>query len=445
MPGGELTWAGMSRDTENQMPMDWSQPVTTAETGLGLHQQIALAALAFLALVSHRPDAVLNAQFFAEDGLAWYRDAYEFGGLNVLFSPQAGYQHLLQRLAGALAVLLPLRLAPLLFNLIAISCQVLVVNLLASRRLAFLIPDLRVRLVMGLVYVGLPDSWEVLGLLSTAHWHLAVVACIVILGEPARDGWSRAADCGLLLLAVLSGPFAILLLPMAALTWLWRRERWSVVLLSLVTCGALVQGVIALLTAATGRGAVPLGASPRLFVDIVGIQVFLAGLIGEELFFYNLPSAINRPMLVWAAFFGGAAVFAYTLWRSPWPVRLFVGFALAVLAAALTTPLVAEDSAQWPQLLIQGVGGRYWLLPRVAFLVALYWMGTAATPRLARVPAKLALMLLLPMGIAVDWVHRPFADLGWSERVGVFYAAEPGTTIEFPVHPRGWTLTLTKK
>jgi len=317
--------------------------------------------------------------------------------------------------------------------------------LLASRRLASLIPDLRVRLVMGFIYLGMPDSWEVLGLLSTAHWHLAVAACIVILGEPPRERLWRLADCALLVLSVLSGPFAILLLAIAALMWWLRRVRWSAIVLAVVACGALVQGATALLTAAAARSPAPLGASPRLLADILGTQVFLVGLVGEEFFFYTLPSFIDSAGLVLAAFFFGAAVFAYTLWRAPWQVRLFVGFALAILAATLTTPLVSENEAQWPQFLIPAVGGRYWLLPRLAFLLSLYWMGTASQPRIARWPAKVALMLLLPVGMAIDWSHRPFPEIGWSERVGDFYRAEPGATIDFPIQPPGWTLTLTKK
>jgi len=39
--------------------------------------------------ISRRPDAVLNAQFFAEDGTYWYHDAYQFGFRSLLM-PQAG-------------------------------------------------------------------------------------------------------------------------------------------------------------------------------------------------------------------------------------------------------------------------------------------------------------------------------------------------------------------
>jgi len=413
------------------------------ENGLALRHQLALAFLAFLLVVSHRPDMVLNAQFFAEDGPAWFKDAYDAGGLRVLFLAQAGYLHLIQRLGSAIAVPLPLRFAPLLFNLIAISCQVLVVNLLASRRLEFLIPDLKARLLIALVYVGRPDSWETMGLFTTSHWHLAVAASIVMLGEPARHRLWRVADCGVIVLGALSSPYAILLPLVAAPAWWIRRGRWPAIYLSVATGCAMLQGITALLTAATERGSAPLEASPGLFAEIVGMQVVLVGLIGER-FFSHLPVAIDKPALTLMSFFAGVPVFLYALWRSPWPLRLFVGVSLAVLAVALAMPLISGYSAQWPDMISPGIGGRYWLLPRLAFLASLGWMAYNARQRLVRRAATTALLLLLPIGIAIDWSHRPFADLDWTERAEAFEAASPETTMEFPVHP-GWTLTLTKK
>jgi hypothetical protein len=45
---------------------------------------------AFLLIFSRRPDAVLNAQFFAEDGQRWFADAYQMGFRCLLIPDQAG-------------------------------------------------------------------------------------------------------------------------------------------------------------------------------------------------------------------------------------------------------------------------------------------------------------------------------------------------------------------
>jgi hypothetical protein len=53
-----------------------------------LHGMIFL--VAFGVLVLRRPDAIFNAQFYAEDGKYWYADAYNHGWACV-FMPQWGY------------------------------------------------------------------------------------------------------------------------------------------------------------------------------------------------------------------------------------------------------------------------------------------------------------------------------------------------------------------
>lgn len=44
----------------------------------------------FLLIFSRRPDAVSNAQFFAEDGQRWFADAYQLGLRCLLIPDQAG-------------------------------------------------------------------------------------------------------------------------------------------------------------------------------------------------------------------------------------------------------------------------------------------------------------------------------------------------------------------
>jgi hypothetical protein len=88
--------------------------------------------LACALLVSRRPDAIPHAQFWAEDGHVWFADAYNFGGWAALFRTQDGYFQFLPRLAAALAVLVPLRMAPLVLNLIAIAIAALPVQTCCS-------------------------------------------------------------------------------------------------------------------------------------------------------------------------------------------------------------------------------------------------------------------------------------------------------------------------
>src|SRR6476659_827700 len=84
-----------------------------------------LSALVFaFAVLSRRPDALLNPQFFAEDGNVWFAEAYNFGWLKALFITHTGYFQTLPRLGAALAFAVPLAHAPLVMNLIGLLVQI---------------------------------------------------------------------------------------------------------------------------------------------------------------------------------------------------------------------------------------------------------------------------------------------------------------------------------
>src|ERR1039457_6643827 len=96
------------------------------------HGAISLFACAILA--ARRPDAIFHSQFWAEDGHVWFADAYNLGWWQALFQVHTGYFQTFPRLGASLALLVPLSLAPLLLNLLAIAVRALPVNLLLSAR-----------------------------------------------------------------------------------------------------------------------------------------------------------------------------------------------------------------------------------------------------------------------------------------------------------------------
>ena len=86
--------------------------------------QLLIAVTGFVIIFSRRPDAILNAQFWAEDGQRWYADAYQFG-LRCLLIPDelGGYFHSVSRLSALTALVFPFYMAPLVMNLFAIALQ----------------------------------------------------------------------------------------------------------------------------------------------------------------------------------------------------------------------------------------------------------------------------------------------------------------------------------
>jgi hypothetical protein len=404
----------------------------------GFYLQAIAFSVAFLIVFSRRPDAILNAQFYAEDGRVWYLDAYNLG-LHSLFMPQGGYLNTLSRIVALIALLFPLFLAPLVMNLCAIVVQILPVNIFLSSRFSGI--PLKTRLLGSLLYLAIPNAAEIHATITNAQGHLALAACLVLLARPA-SGWGRRIfDGAVLVMISVSSPIGILLVPVAAVLWWKRRRGWSAFTLALLVPGALVDGLIALLS--HGRQNSQNGATFSRFAAILGRQVFFSSLLGQNSQDW-LMQLHDLHLVEVCATVTGLAVLLYALRYGQTELRLFILFAYAVLALALVHPLAgAPDRPQWDWLCVPGCGERYYFLPMLAFLASLLWMASRKTTARALRNFAVALLLLLPIGVYQDWNYPPFNDLDFSQYAAQFEQAPAGTTIVIPINP-GWVLPLTK-
>jgi hypothetical protein len=201
---------------------------------------------AFLLIFSRRPDAVLHAQFFAEDGQRWFADAYQQGWHCLLIPDEAGgYLHSVPRLSALLSLLFPFSRAPLVMNLCAILVQILPVGIFLSSRFSAI--PLWKRLVASFVYLGLPNTYGINANATNLQWHLGLLACLVLLAEPARDLRCRIFDGIVLVLISVDSPIGLLLVPFAAVLW-WIRDRRTIVSLALLLPGAIIQGSVVLMS-----------------------------------------------------------------------------------------------------------------------------------------------------------------------------------------------------
>ncbi len=220
--------------------------------------------------------------------------------------------------------LFPLLWAPLISNVIALSVQILPVILIVSSRFAHLIPSLAIRVLLAFLYLAVPNATEIHGSMANSQWYLALLACMVLVAKPSKELAWRAFDIGIILLSALSGPFSILLLPIALIYWRIRRDRWLIVLISGLAVGALAQGITILLNASTARHVASSGATPGLFAKILAGQVFLGALIGEK-GYGKLGALIVGPnilaILVAAI---GLLILLYALLRGPLELGAFI-------------------------------------------------------------------------------------------------------------------------
>jgi hypothetical protein len=420
-----------------------SLPESVEKRAPELNWQLAAFCAAVAIVISRQPDAISHAQFLWEDGKVWFADAYNRGWLVSLFRPYHGYYSVLPRLAAALALLVPLPLAPLVMNLVGLFVQALPAPLLLSRRFSEW-GTLGFRMALALAYLAMPNCAEVSVSVNEAQWHLALAACLLVLAETPPNRLWRWFDTTVFVLFGLNGPHCIFLLPIAcAMLYLRRkRARWRPVFI--LAGASAIQLSALLITGAAARGrSWPLGASLGELSRIVAGQIYLGTLIGHNALAFRWALVTDA----WITL-AGTALLIWWSCKSGLEMRLFALFALFVFAASLCSPYTGIPPpgwTPWQMLAAVGLGIRYWFFPTLACTwVLVSFLGGPKRTQLTELAGFLLLFCML-FGFIRDWRHPAYADLNLAYYAEEVKAAKPGEIIVIPQNPPGWELRLVKR
>jgi hypothetical protein len=409
--------------------------------GLNGWQHGAVFALACLLMATRRPDAVFHAQFLHEDGHVWFADVYNYGWWGGIWRIYEGYHHVFPRAGAALALLVPLALAPLAMNLIGMFAQVLPVNLLLDARSSEW-GSLRYRAALGGIYLALPNAREMLNSISQAQWPLTLCAFLLLVAKPPKGPAGRVFDVSVLLLTGLTGPQCVFLL-LVALYLGWKRgERWRFVGAGVLGVTCVIQAWGLLSGGFASRPHFPLGASMTMLVRLLAGHVFLGTLLGANAL--ALHSSPKFFLFMCCVLAGGVAMVAFCLRRSTEPLRLFGLLTVVLLAVSLISPTVYPPQGMnvW-QLLAAAGGIRYWYFPCIVcawLLVTGVWNGSDGLKAVSGV-----LLLLMCFGVVGNWRIPPAPVSHWAEDASRFETLPKGTTVTFQENPPGWDITLTRR
>ena len=429
----------------SRFPPHFNVPVRiNAAEGLSSPVILGLSGLLFASVLFGRcPATILHPEFWAEDGMIWYADAYTVGWHSMFF-PQNGYLQTLSRLVAVVAQAFPLLWAPGIFVAVALVIQTLTATFLVSGRMSSVWPSLRGRLLFALIYVALPNSFETHLNLTNTQWHLAILAFLVLVSRPTESRLGRAGDVMVLALSGLSGPFCILLLPIAI--WQLCEDRGTVQLqrAAILAMTCLIQSAFLIETIRHARSTAPLGARGDGLARIFVVQVLLGGLLGVRVMSrLSHATLFNSGGVMIAVAIAGLLACAVALKRGPPVLQKAALFGALVLAAALWRPQVDVTLPQWSVMTNPGAGQRYYLLP------ILVWIGVALThaadPNRALRHFGSVIILGLCTGIAADWFYPELPPTDFTKKAGEFAFASPGTRMEFALRPPGWAMTLTKQ
>ena len=410
---------------------------------LGSRSFLTVSLLLLLLLAAKDSQNLLRAEFYGEDGPAWYKQAYELGWA-CLTVPWAGYLNTLQRLVALASLPLPLAWAPAVFNLAAFAVQAGTLLLLVSGRMEQAWPRRGARVLLALLIVLMPAALETTGNLTNAHTNSALLCFLVLAAAAPAGKGAWLFDTAVLAIGSLSGPFCVFLLPFAAHQWWRRREPAHLLRLGLVLAGVAAQALAYLL--GEPRASPPLGATLVLLFKLIAL-IPLEATLGARLSLKLAGTALWSAPLAIALGSATLAVFA-AAWRAgPLLLRHFLLLSALLFAAALARPLVDAAQPAWPVMANSPpAGGRYYLLPLIAWYAALFALAARWPARQGR-PVGLLLLCTCLLAIPADWPrwHGDAHD-AFQAQAAVFEHLPPGSPWQAAIRPYGgWQLVLRKK
>jgi hypothetical protein len=403
---------------------------------------VGITLIAVAIVIAHRVDAFTMPQFYAEDGAQWFSSAYALGPIRALGLSLDGYLQVVSRLGPVIAAPFGVSNQPLIFNLCGLLIQVAPAVFFLSPRFDAVVPSMLVRIALCAVYLLLPFP-ELNVDITSAPFHLAILATLVIVAPEAKRWYWRAFDVTTIVLCGLSGPFVYILLPVTALWFLIRRQRFTLVLAALLAVAFVVQLYA---SRSAPRPAESLGASLQNLVLIISDRVILAGLFAEP--GHRHVFLAGRPLgtlLAGVLCVLAIPVVVFAARRAPWELKLFGLVAIGISVAGLLSPLIDTRNGVWHVIATTTSASRYFFMACVAWLATLLWAASRLPRAWMARTAWAAMALAFASGFPV-WGYTPFADYHWPQEARAIQTAAPGTRLVLPIPPgRGWAIRITAR
>lgn len=406
---------------------------------------VGIVGVSIALLLLRSPETITHPQFWAEDGTFWYADAYNQGGFSSTLHSYGGYFQTISRLTAWLSLAVPLHNAPLIFNIIALSIQLLGPIILLSGRFDELIPNRFTQYFCAFFLLLMPNTAEIHGNITNSQWHLSIAAFLILIAATPQTTRAKIFDFSVLLLSALSGPFSLFLFPVAAIMWLARRSRAHLMNGISITIGGFVQAISILFLNHAERLFMAPQFDAKLIFAIFARQIIFGPIIGANGYMWALANIPYFTVAVLIISIIATACIVYAVIRAQLEIKLALLFGALIFTVSLLSP--TGDFSQIPAFSIlsrTNSGIRYWLIPMFAFVAVLVWCATSAKLKFVKLFCSVLLMVSL-VGITTDFRHpdRPKNSLLSEEnRIN---DAVVGEHIIIPITPRGWTMDLIKK
>jgi hypothetical protein len=397
------------------LPSDYGSPDRRKKVLFG-------CAFAFFAIFVHvirRTDQIVNPQLWAEDGVIFLQDQLSIG-INSLFTPYAGYIHLLPRLTAFVAD----KVVTLDYVPTAYVFGALLIASIGSFFVTFSRLPWPAGPLFAIAAVMVPHGGEVFLNITNVQWMIAPILMVIAIQDEPQGYFSAVIDLLAVVIVGLTGPFIVFAAPFVVGRLMWRtRCRYNFALASVAILAATIQFSFIL------------GSSQPPASEVLTFRMLVAAFLNfwYGLWFNFLTQYTVALMWFFMVLTAGLTV---TLWallpsRTKLITSMLIIFGLLIFNSALFKLGSVSGTIQ-----PLGSGQRYFFIPYVLFSWVLI-LGILQ----AHEPAKsiaAALILLLVGSTAPQFQAPPLPDMEWRRHV-FDIGSDPR---QVPINPSGWSVTV---
>lgn len=400
--------------------------------------RFVLVTLFIILFLLRIPDLVLKPQFWAEDGSVFFREANCLGAES-FFTTYQGYYHLVPRLTAYIASHIDQLYAPAIYCGTALFLTAVVLYLVLSPRLM-----LPYKPLLALLIVIIPNGAEVYGNITNTQWYLAIGLLIIFIFKPSDIKRNLIIELLFVLVAGLTGPFILLIIPvMALLLWVNRAmplARRRIILLTVAACATASLQAYALLKFGV-NGPERVSGTNLQFIDYLSaISVIIFGhVIVPYLVAINSVFNFERILASSSLFYTSVvsialvvALILSSLFRGKYLVEktVFAYFGTVILVSTLY---------KWRNALnglfsFEG-NDRYFFIPGIMLSWLLVLM---IKDRIAKY-AAVALLSLLIVSSMFYYRRTPLNDYNWPYWIN---KAKVDVQTIIPINPAGWSINM---
>jgi len=369
-------------------------------------------------------------QFWAEDGRNWFADAHNSGIVATVAKPYNGYLHILPRLIASTVSWLRPDVAAIMIFVWWVLIQAGMAIMIWRRRLV--IGSRLTNLVLILVILA-PYAQEIFGNLTNLMWYGAVL--MAVLCAIASKVRLSVAEYVVAAIVGLSGPHSILIGAIIAFGVLIKRRRYDPFFCVIIAACATIS---AYLVVFSGRNATEVDYPLLLMPAIVGKHVMLGGVAGLDV--VTVVGAKVPLIVFWVL---GAVAFGVLGWgvvRGNMLEHELAALAILIVFASMISPVVANDNVSFADMMIPGVGSRYWFVPILAMKCQVMML----TLRMKSRMAVGLIWLCLAYGIVMDYRIGAYPNEDFMSDVARFEEARRGSVVDMSIYPPGWSMTIVK-